>query len=96
MSEAKKNFALEIIKKIHAKQNIDDCAERLKTITEVIAEETKAVSVDIYVKADDVTFEHVVGNVNDNLPAIRAGEGVVGKAGTDCQISFVRDKKVLN
>ena len=93
MSEAKKNFALEIIKKIHAKQNIEDCAERLKTIVGVIADETGAISVDVYIKADDVTFEHVVGNTDGDFKAVRAGEGVVGKAGADCHISFVKDKK---
>ena len=92
MSEAKKNFALEIIKKIHSKQNIDDCAERLKTIINIVVEETNANSADIYIKADDMTFEHLVGSEGKELSAIRAGEGVVGKAGTDCQISFVKNK----
>lgn len=93
MVETKKNFALEIIKKIHTKQNIEDCAERLKTIISIIAEETKATSVDVYIKADDVTFEHVVGTLDGDYPAIRAGEGVVGKAGIDNHISFVKNKK---
>lgn len=93
MVETKKNFALEIIKKIHTKQNIEDCAERLKTIISIIAEETKATSVDVYIKADDVTFEHVVGTLDGDYPAIRAGEGVVGKAGMDNHISFVKNKK---
>lgn len=93
MVETNKNFALEIIKKIHSEHDSENSAEKLKSVITIIAKQAKSISADIYIKADDMTFEHIVGSLNDGLPAIRAGEGVVGKSGTDCIISFAKNSK---
>ena len=78
------NFALEVIKRIHHELGTENSADKLKLVIKIIAEETRSASADIYVKADDVTLEHIAGfPQNGSRPAVRIGEGVVGKAGAD-------------
>ena len=60
MSETK-NFALEVIKRIHHELSIENNADKLNQVIQIIAEESQALSADIYVKADDVTLEHITG-----------------------------------
>lgn len=88
------NFALEVIKRIHHELGAENSADKLKLVIKIIAEETRSASADIYVKADDVTLEHIAGfPQNGNRPAVRIGEGVVGKAGADNRTSFVKTKE---
>ena len=78
MSETK-NFALEVIKRIHHELGQEDSADKLHQVIKIIAEESKALSADIYVKADDVTLEHIIGYpLGEEKKAERIGEGVVG------------------
>lgn len=95
MVETNKNFALEIIKRIHKELSTEDSAEKLKSVINIIAQESKSVSASIYVKADDMTFEHIISNTAVILPAVRAGEGLVGKSGTDNQVSFIKSKSAF-
>lgn len=92
MVEANKNFALEIIKRIHKELSTEDSAEKLKSVISIIAQETRATDTALYVKADDMTFEHIISNSMVTLPAVRSGEGLVGKSGADNQISFAKTK----
>ena len=94
MSETK-NFALEVIKRIHHELSMENNADKLNQVIQIIAEESQALSADIYVKADDVTLEHITGYPIDSKEkkAARIGEGVVGKAGADNRISFVKTKQ---
>lgn len=55
------NFALEVIKRIHHELGTENSADKLKLVIKIIAEETRSASADIYVKADDVTLEHIAG-----------------------------------
>ena len=88
------NFALEVIKRIHHELGAENSADKLKLVIKIIAEETRSASADIYVKADDVTLEHIAGfPQNGSRPAVRIGEGVVGKAGADNRTSFVKTKE---
>lgn len=88
------NFALEVIKRIHHELGTENSADKLKLVIKIIAEETRSASADIYVKADDVTLEHIAGfPQNGSPPAVRIGEGVVGKAGADNRTSFVKTKE---
>ena len=92
MSE-NKNFALDIIKRIHNEQATEKNIDRLNSVTRIIAEEAKAVSAYIFIKADEVTFECIAGtSEQENQKSVRMGEGVVGKAGADNHTSFVRTK----
>ena len=92
MVEADKNFALEIIKRIHKELSTEDSAEKLKSVISIITQETGATDASIYVKADDMTFEHIVSNSGATLSAVRSGEGLVGKSGADNQVSFAKTK----
>lgn len=95
MSETK-NFALEVIKRIHHELSQEDSADKLNQVIKIIAEESKALSADIYVKADDVTLEHIIGYpLGEEKKAERIGEGVVGKAGSDNRTSFVKTKEAF-
>ena len=96
MEQEQKNFALEVIKRIHSELGTQDGAEKLKLVIKIIAEETKAVSADIFVKADDVTLEHLVGSSSETKPAERVGEGVVGKAGAENHTVFAKTKDMFN
>ena len=55
------NFALEVIKRIHHELGTENSADKLKLVIKIIAEEARSASADIYVKADDVTLEHIAG-----------------------------------
>lgn len=91
-----KNFALEVIKRIHNELGSEKSAEKLRLVIKIIAEETNALSADMFVKADDVTLEHIVGSTEERKPAVRIGEGVVGKAGADNHTSFSKTKEMFN
>mgnify|MGYP000275016739 CR=1 FL=1 len=66
------NFALEVIKRIHHELGTENSADKLKLVIKIIAEETRSASADIYVKADDVTLEHIAGfPQNGSRPAVR-------------------------
>lgn len=95
MKQAEKNFALEIIKRIHHELGAEKDAEKLKLVIKIIAEETKAISADMYIKADDVSFEHLTSSIDEDKPAVRVGEGVVGKTGADNHISFAKTKNAF-
>ena len=94
MKQAKDNFALRVIKRIHNEKKSENSAESLGFIMKVIQEEVKASSVEMYIKADDVTLECVTSShAKKEIPSIRIGEGVVGKAGLDNQTSFISTTK---
>lgn len=94
MKQSKDNFALRVVKRIHNEKASENSSEAINDIMKVIQDETKASSVDMYVKADDVTLECVASSKNkkDSL-SVRIGEGVVGKVGLDNHTSFVSTKK---
>lgn len=93
MIETERNFALNVIKRIHNELGNEQNGEKLSSVIRIVAEESKAVSVDMYIKADDVTLEHIASfPANETVTAIRVGEGVVGKAGADNRTSFVKTK----
>lgn len=93
MAEAK-NFALEVIKRIHNEPETESSADKLAHVVEIIREESFSATVAVFIRADDVTLEPVVVSPADkNVTAVRIGEGVVGKAGADNKISFVRKKE---
>ncbi len=92
MSEAK-NFALEVIKRIHHELSTESSADKLNQVIQIIAEESQALSADIYIKADDIVIEHIAGYPQkEEQKAKRIGEGVVGKAGANNRTSFVKTK----
>lgn len=93
MPKTNKNFALEVIKAIHNDLNTQNSAEKLGLIIKIIARKAGAFSADIFIKADDVTLEHIVGTEEKTLPAVRVKEGVVGKSGADNRTSFVKTKE---
>jgi len=94
MDKINKNFALEIIKRIHRELGSVAGEERLNLVIKIIAEETSSLSVGLYVKADDVMLEYITGFPQEAVkPAVRIGEGVVGKAGADNRTSFIKSKK---
>lgn len=82
-----------MIKGIHNDLNTQNSAEKLGLIIKIIAEKAGAFSADIFIKADDVTLEHVVGTEENTQPAVRVGEGVIGKSGADNHTSFVKTKE---
>lgn len=92
MKQAKSNFALDVIKRIHHELSSEDSAEKLRLVIKIIAEEAKAVSVDIFYKADDVSLELVAGSEERGRQSVRIGEGVVGKAGADNHTTFAKTK----
>ncbi len=96
MEQQQKNFALEVIKRIHGEAETQTGAEKLKFVIKVIAEETQAISADIFVKADDVTLEHIVGSDGTNKNAVRVGEGVIGKASVNSHTSFAKTKETFD
>lgn len=92
MADTDKNFALEIIRRIHGEQ-AGSSAKKLESVIKIIAQEAQSLSADIYIEADDVTLEHVAGfPKKETLPAVRLGEEVVGKAGENNRTSFVKTK----
>ena len=93
MSETNKNFALNVIKRIHSELSSVKNIEKLNSIVKIITEEAKAISAYIFIKADEVSFECIAGTKTDDAKkSVRLGEGVVGKAGADNHTSFVRTK----
>lgn len=92
MAEINKNFALEVIKRIHNEITTQNNEEKLNLIMKIIAKEAGAESADIYYKADEFSLERVSGTGETADQAIRIGEGVVGKAGADNRVSFVKTK----
>lgn len=92
MEQQQKNFALEVIKRIHSELTAEESGEKLKSVIKIIAEETNAISADMFIKADDVTLEHLTSSTDEEKTAVRVGEGVVGKAGADNHTSFAKTK----
>ena len=96
MSETNKNIALAVIRKIHNEQSMPKNIEQLNSIAKIIAEETQAVSVYIYIRAEEVSLECIASSIDKELPkAVRIGEGVVGKVGMDNHTSFVKTKDLF-
>ena len=96
MSESDENFALSAIKRIHNEMNAENSVGKLESVIKIIAEETKAKSADIYIKADNVALEHITSYPENNAQkAGRVGEGVIGKAASDNRTSFVKTKEVF-
>ncbi len=90
MAEAE-NVALNIIKRIHHELGNESSEEKLNRIIKIIAEENNAEEAEIYVQADEVNMEAIAGYPTDRRrKAVRIGEGVVGKAGSDNKTSFVK------
>ena len=60
MSDLQKSVALNVIRRIHSEQVIEDSVEnKLKVILKIVSDETKSVFASLYVKADDVSFEQI-------------------------------------
>ena len=94
MKQSKDNFALRVVKRIHNEKSSESSPETLDSIMKVIQRESKATSVELYVKADDVSLECVASSrVKKEYPSVRIGEGVVGKVGSDNQTSFTSSSK---
>lgn len=92
MTQADNNFALEVIKRIHRELSTEDSAEKLNQVIRIITEEAKALSVDMFYKADEVSLECVAGSEEKSKTSVRIGEGVVGKAGADNHTAFSKTK----
>ncbi len=94
MKNTSKNIALSIIKRIHNEQSGENISDKFYAIMKIISEEALAKSVDLYIKADDVSLEGVASfPVTEDVKSIRIGDGVVGKVGGDNQTSFAHSKK---
>ena len=95
MSDLQKNVALNVIRRIHNEQSTEGSVEsKLKAMMGIVFDETKAMFVSLYIKADDVSFEQIsfLGD-SDISKSIRLGDGLIGKVGQDNQTSFVLSKK---
>ena len=94
MKDISKNIALNIIKRIHKEQSVENISDKFLAIMKIISEETSAKSVDLYVKVDDVSLEGIASfPISEDAKSIRIGDGVVGKVGGDNQTSFAASKK---
>lgn len=94
MKNTSKNIALSIIKRIHNEQSGENISDKFYAIMKIISEEASAKSVNLYIKADDVSLEGVASfPIAEDIKSIRIGDGVVGKVGGDNQTSFAHSKK---
>ncbi|MBR5154601.1 MAG: phosphoenolpyruvate--protein phosphotransferase [Alphaproteobacteria bacterium] len=96
MSKLQKNIALNVIKRIHDNQAIDATTNKISSVIKIIREETDALLVRLYIKADDVSLEEITSfPEQEDKKTVRIGDGLVGKVGGDNQISFISSKDIF-